>query len=53
MGKEDIGIETEDNNETLKREEEGVSSTDNEEKEEKEIKEETEEEDKTLDELKK
>jgi molecular chaperone GrpE len=52
MGKEDIGMEPEDNDETLKQDEEVASSTDNEEKDAKNIHEETEEEEKTLEELK-
>ena len=52
MGKENIGMEPEDHNETLKQDEKVVSSTDNEEKDAKDIHEETEEEEKTLEELK-
>ena len=52
MGKEDIGMEPEDHDETLKQEEEIASLTDNEEKDAEDIHEETEEEEKTLEELK-
>ena len=52
MGKEDIGMEPEDHNETLKQEEEIASLTDSEEKDAKAIHDETEEEEKTLEELK-
>ena len=44
MGKEDIGMEPEDHNETLKQEEEIASLTDNEEKDAKDIHDEIEEE---------
>ena len=52
MGKEDIGMEPEDHDETLKQDEEVASSIDNEEKDAKDIHEETEEEEKTIEELK-
>jgi hypothetical protein len=44
MGKENIGMEPEDHDETLKQEEEIASLTDNEEKDAEDIHEETEEE---------
>ena len=52
MGKEDIGMEPEDHDETLKQVEDVASSTDNEGKDAKNIHKETEEEEKTLEELK-
>ena len=52
MGKEDIGVDPEDHDETLKQEEEIASLTDNEEKDAKAIHDETEEKEKTLEELK-
>ncbi len=52
MGKEDVGMEPEDHDETLKLEEDIASLTDNEEKDAKVIHDETEEEEKTLEELK-
>lgn len=52
MGKEDIGMEPEDHDETLKQDEEVASSFDNEEKDAKDIHEGTEEEEKTIEELK-
>ena len=53
MGKENVGMEPEDHDETLKQEEEIASLSDNEEKEAKDIHDEIEEEEKTLEELKK
>ena len=53
MGKENVGMEPEDHDETLKQEEEVTSSAENKEKDAKDIHEETEEEEKTLEELKK
>ena len=52
MGKEDISMEPEDHNETLKYEEENTTLTDIEEKKTKDKNEATEEEEKTLEELK-
>ena len=52
MGKEDIGMEPEDHDETLKQDEEVASSFDKKEKDVNDIHEETEEEEKTLEELK-
>ena len=52
MGKEDISMEPDDHDETLNKEEETASATDNEEKNAKDIHEETEDEEKTLEELK-
>ena len=52
MGKEDIGMEPEDHDETLKQDEEVASSFYNEEKDAKDIHEGTEEEEKTIEELK-
>ena len=48
MGKEDLGIEPEDHDETLKKDEEVASSTDKEEKDAKYINEEAEEEEKNI-----
>ena len=48
MGKEEIDMEPEDHDETLKQGEEVASSNDNEDKDENDIYEETEEEEKTL-----
>ena len=52
MGKENVGMDPEDHDETLEKEEEVASSTDNEEDEAKDEDEETGEEEKTLEELK-
>ena len=52
MGKEDIGMEPEDHDETLKQDEEVASSFDNEEKDAKDIHEGTEEKEKTVEDLK-
>ena len=52
MGKEDIGMEPEDHDETLKQDEEVASSIDNEEEDANDIHEETEEEEKTIEEIK-
>ena len=48
MGKEDIGMEPEDHDETLKQDEEVASSTDIEEEDAKDIHEDPEDEEKTL-----
>jgi len=52
MGKENVGMEPEDHDETLKQEEEVSPSADNKQEEARDIHQETEEEEKTLEELK-